>query len=59
MGCDELNCANGGLCEANIGGDAVCHCLSGFMGKTCEQGMYQDFINHFPIFIAEKVIECS
>jgi hypothetical protein len=33
--CDDVVCANGGTCNATLGG--VCSCVAGFFGRRCEQ----------------------
>ncbi|EDO30187.1 predicted protein, partial [Nematostella vectensis] len=41
--CDQLNCANGGKCRANYGGNTgKCQCEPGFTGETCDTDAFDD-----------------
>lgn len=35
--CDEVTCANGGLCFANRADNFICLCPLGFRGQLCEE----------------------
>ncbi|XP_063051758.1 pikachurin [Engraulis encrasicolus] len=44
--CDEVTCANGGLCFANRADDFICLCPLGFRGQLCEES----FLLALPLF---------
>ncbi|KAL2091752.1 hypothetical protein ACEWY4_011550 [Coilia grayii] len=44
--CDEVICANGGLCFANRADDFICLCPLGFRGQLCQES----FLLSLPLF---------
>jgi len=45
MTCKETECRNGGTCNEDPHGRAVCSCLDGFTGVRCETGKARDVKN--------------